>query len=214
MRGHVSRRVSAWTHRAQPGWMGRPVRPLIAALGLTVLVACPTTAQAGGLTLNLCGSFGAGAMSPSVQTGLTAADRCPGGALEISASRTTKAGTRAAWQATAPAGIAINHFWIGNGSLDVNGVNDGTGYGGGFYWQGGSAQAGNAQTGYSSPTFSSSVVGWQMACGSSSCPNTGSFIRVYQVQLQATENTGPGLVATTPLWYTTGWIRGLGRSGW
>jgi hypothetical protein len=103
----------------------------------------------------------------------------------------------------------INHFWVGNGSLEVAGVNDvGGEFGGGFYWNGGGAQVHTGNTGYSSPTLNSSYVGWQIVCGRASCPSDGSVLWVYQVQLQATETAGPGIVATVPFWYTTGWIRG------
>lgn len=161
------------------------------------------------MTVHGCGSFGSGPFVSGSQSGLGVRNACPGGALELQTSGGSKAGARAFWQTTAPPGISINHFWIGQGSLVVSGINDGTGFGGGFYWRGGGAGASDGtQAGYSSPTFSSSYVGWQMICGWSSCPNNGASFAVYQVQLQATESSGPQMVATGPFWYATGWMRG------
>ena len=94
-------------------------------------------------------------------------------------------------------------------SLEAAGINDPGGeFGGGFFWNGGGAQVHTGETGYSSPAFNSSYVGWQMVCGRTSCPSDGSVLWVYQVQLQATENAGPQMVATGPFWYATGWMRG------
>src|SRR5437763_13004955 len=47
-----------------------------------------------------------------------------------------------------------------------------------------------------------------MICGRSSCPNDGSYLNVYQVQIQASESTGPGMGAPTGLWASSGWVRG------
>jgi hypothetical protein len=208
MNEHVSAPNRAGIRRRAPAEANVKLWLVVVLATFATLITVPGLARAGSITVNACGSFGAGAFSSSSAAGLGISDKCPGGALGIAPTGTTKAGNRAIWQATAPRGITINHFWVGNGSLEVNGINDGTGYGGGFFWQGGGAQVNNSQTGYSSPALSSGTVGWQMVCGWSSCPNNGGFLRVYQVQLQATENSGPGIVATVPFWYTTGWIRG------
>lgn len=182
---------------------------IVMASTIAALLLPAPVSHAGTLWVDSCGSFGQGAFGANTQPGISAANRCPGGALELRSSGTSRAGARSSWQATAPSGIVINHFWIGNGSLEVAGINDQGGeFGGGFYWHGGGAQVHTDETGYSSPSLNSSYVGWQMICGKSSCANDGSVLWVYQIQLQATENSGPYIVASTGLWTASGWVRG------
>src|SRR5581483_11299574 len=179
------------------------------ALITLVLAMAPAPSRAGTLWINACGSFGSGVFTSGDVPGIRAANKCPGGALELQSTGTSSAGARAHWQAIAPPGISINHFWVGNGSLVVNGINDSGGeFGGGFYWKGGGATVHSTESGYSSPTFSSPYVGWQMVCGQRSCPDDVSALYVYQIQLQATENSGPGMSAPAGLWASNGWVRG------
>jgi hypothetical protein len=142
---------------------------------------------------------------------------CPSGSgMALSAvTGGVSGGARAYFQTNAPPGITINSAWIPN--LWVYNVNNNEGWGGGDYWAGGGSAWTSGQTGHSTenvvPNINSSYYGFQLKCGWSVCNNPASIV-VYGVQLQATENQGPGLVAlgASNLWYQAGrYVRG---SGW
>ncbi len=203
-----TRRYSARTARAVS---------LAFAAGVAVMLALAANATAGTLWLKTCGSYGRGILAlRQPPAGIAVTSGCPGKPITIQSRGTAAAGARGQVQATAPPGVSIVHFWIDNYDLGVSGVNDRTGFGGGFYWAGGGAGARDGMTGYSSPVLNSRYVGWQIVCGFRRCTNTGAAIDVYDFNIQAVENSGPGLIATTALWYARGWIRGswpLGFSG-
>jgi hypothetical protein len=102
-----------------------------------------------------------------------------------------------------------------------HGIDDGTGWGGGFYWAGGSGGAStfDGESGWSSgttsgPSFSwpsggTPYFGWQVVCGVSSCSNGGNqWLSVELLELNMQETSGPYLIAPDGLWQSSGWIRG------
>src|SRR5581483_1226004 len=89
---------------------------------------------------------------------------CPGTELRIIASAASKKGDRAAWQANAPAGIALVGAWIPSGQMFGIGINVGLGDGASFYWKGGQTSIQAGSTGWRSPQFSSPYFGWQVVC--------------------------------------------------
>jgi hypothetical protein len=111
-------------------------------------------------------------------------------------------------------GVYIPHMYS-------TGIDDGTGWGGGFFWSGGSSNVNtfDGETGWSStsasgPAFSwpsggTPYFGWQVVCGVSSCTNGGTqWLSVELLELNVKETSGPYLVAPDGLWQASGWIRG------
>ena len=118
------------------------------------------------------------------------------------------AGQRATWQAIAPAGLAITGAAVPQGSLLSAGVNDGSQYGGGFYWAGGGVGTYDSETSATLSGFSSSYFGFQLVCGASPCTNGVSQLNVGQIALTVQETQGPGITAPDGLWQQPGWVRG------
>lgn len=144
----------------------------------------------------------------------------PGGmAIYTNSNNTIPRGTAVHWTISAPAGMTIASVYIPH--MMSTGIDDGTGWGGGFFWQGGSGNVNtwDTESGWSSattsgPSFSwpaggSPYFGWQVVCGASSCSNGGyQYLTVELLELNVTETSGPSLNAPDGLWQTSGWIRG------
>jgi hypothetical protein len=172
----------------------------------------PAAAAPGVETITTCG---ASVFSPYTQPGLADQIFCPPGTnippgMSIfPAQSKVPAGTRASWRADAPSGLTIVAVVIPTNDLYSIEVNDGNGWGGGFYWQGGSAQS--SDTIRSFGTFlNSHYFGFQIVCGWSICdgPNHPAQITVESINLYAQETQGPWLAAPDGLWQATGWARG------
>ena len=117
-------------------------------------------------------------------------------------------GHRAAWQATAPAGLEIVGASIPNPGLLSVGVNDGDQCGGGFYWAGGGAETHDGESSAGFGPFVSSYFGFQLVCGVTTCTSATSNLDVGEINLYVRETAGPALTAPDGLWQAPGWIRG------
>jgi hypothetical protein len=159
-------------------------------------------------TNNICPGS---AQTPDPNTG--------GMAIWTGANNTIPQGTAVHWTVSAPAGLTIASVYIPH--MYSEHIDDGTNWGGGFFWQGGSGNVNtfNGETGWSSATTSGPAYtwpaggtpyfGWQVICGVSSCSNGGSqWLSVESLQLNVAETSGPSLTAPDGLWQTSGWIRG------
>jgi hypothetical protein len=139
-------------------------------------------------------------------------------ALWAAANGTVPRGTAAHWTVTAPAGMTIQSVYIPH--MDSEGLNDGGGWGGGFFWSGGSSNVNtfDQESGWSSSTTSGPAFtwpsggtpyfGWQIVCGASPCTPAEQWISVELLQLNVQETSGPYLTAPDGLWASSGWIRG------
>jgi len=140
-------------------------------------------------------------------------------AIWTGANNTIPQGTAVQWTVTAPAGLTISSIYIPH--MYSQGIDDGTGWGGGFYWQGGTAGVPtfDGETSWSSaytgsPTFSwpaggTPYFGWQVVCGFSQCSNGGDqWLSLELLEVHVTETVGPALAAPDGLWQSSGWIRG------
>jgi hypothetical protein len=186
-------------------------------------------------TVMLCDVYGdAVAPSPGGVYGIGATTQCPGSdaptsytasnppggmAIWTGANNTIPQGTSVHWTVGAPSGMTIASVYIPH--MYSHGIDDGTGWGGGFYWSGGSGNAStfDGETGWSSgttsgPAFSwpsggTPYFGWQVVCGVGSCSNGGNqWLSVELLELNMQETSGPYLVAPDGLWQSSGWIRG------
>ena len=97
---------------------------------------------------------------------------------------------------------------VPNQSLLSTGVNDGEGYGGGFYWAGGGAQTHDGESGVGFGPIWSSYFGFQLVCGANPCRSETSQLDVGEADLYVQETVGPALVSPDGLWQSSGWIRG------
>jgi hypothetical protein len=147
--------------------------------------------------------------------GVNVAATCPGapygydGLSIVTAGNTVAAGQRGAWQANAPAGLVIVGAQIPPGQLFVTGINDGTQYGGGFYWAGGGAQVQDLETQAGFAPLWTSYFGFQVVCGHSpTCVTDYNDLEVADIALYVQETVGPTLAAPYGLWQTAGWVRG------
>jgi hypothetical protein len=144
----------------------------------------------------------------------------PGGmAIWTDPSSSIPRGTAVHWTVTAPAGLTIAGVYIPH--MYSYGIDDNTGWGGGFFWSGGSNNVNtyDGESGWSSgttsgPSFSwpsggTPYFGWQVVCGVSSCSNGGSqWLSVELLELNVQETSGPYLNSPDGLWQASGWIRG------
>ena len=198
------------THHSPKTAAGPLVLTLVAifAIGL-----CLPRSAAANETVIACSPFGNSVFQHAAVFGINTAQICPGpapggGGMEIfSAGNTVKAGQHASWQANAPAGLMLVGASVPTHSLVSTGVNDGEGYGGGFYWAGGGAGTHDAEQG-AGFTFWSSYFGFQLVCGANPCKSGLSQIDVGQADLFVQETVGPSLVSPDGLWQSSGWIRG------
>jgi hypothetical protein len=164
-------------------------------------------------TVNVCGPNPNDVFQHAATFGINTVGTCPnppltqGGMGITTAGNRVAAGQRADWQANAPAGLAIIGASV-PGSMVSTGINDGSQYGGGFYWARGGAQTTDGETSASFSGFSSSYFGFQIVCGANPCTSGTSQIDVDQIALTVRETQGPGLVAPDGLWQQSGWVRG------
>ncbi len=170
------------------------------------------------------------ALPPPGVSGIATTDTCPanpqarppstgGMALWTTAHTSVPQSTAVHWTVRAPSGLTIAWAYIPH--MYSNGIDDGQGWGGGFFWSGGSSNVNtfDGETGWSSqttsgphftwPTGGSPYFGWQVVCGVSSCTNGGDqWLSVELLELGVQETSAPNLVAPDGLWQATGWIRG------
>jgi len=184
----------------------------VAAAALSLVCA---TASAD-YTVTSCGQYSNEGVWSELPAGTTfdfTGSACPATGLEsgldITANRgddqTSQQGHRAAWSATAPAGLEIT----GASSPSLTVVKSG-GYWVGTYWDGGTeaiASGGNEPASWSG--FASPYFGFQIACDATTCPiGAGAVLDVYSVQLDVHETTPPSLNSGAGLWAAQGWVRG------
>ena len=161
-----------------------------------------------------CGPYANHVFQHAAAFGISTGGTCPnppysGGGLEVwSNGNDIPAGSRADWQATAPSGLAIVGASVPNGSLVSTGVDDGEGYGGGFYWAGGGAGTYDGEPSIGVGPFFSNYFGFQLVCGVSTCTTGLSHLLVGEITLYVQETTGPTLVSPDGVWQSSGWVRG------
>ena len=193
-------------------------RFVVVVLALFAPLFVTAVAQAGGLDVEVCGSWSAdsGPFQPTVSPGLTAQADCgingQGLLVQNPYSGThVPYNTSAGWEAIAPPGITITGIYTIND--DATNIGSGAGWWGEFYWDSGrSAQlTPNFSTyGCCQASFSSQRIGWFFACATANGCSGFAAIAVGQVFLSATETRAPGIVAlgSGNLWYQQGWVRG------
>jgi hypothetical protein len=144
----------------------------------------------------------------------------PGGmAIWTGANNTISQGTAVHWTVTAPAGMTISSIYIPH--MYSRGIDDNSGWGGGFYWAGGSGGVStfDGESGWSSgytgsprftwPSGGTPYFGWQVVCGSNPCSNGGNqWLSVELLEVGVTETASPSLSAPDGIWQSSGWIRG------
>lgn len=208
-----------------------------AALGVVLWFGLMALAPSAGAneTVLICDVYGDQvAQQPAGVYGIGASTTCPGNdnpgsyslsnppggmAIWTGANNTIPQGTAVHWTVTAPSGMTIASVYVPH--MYSQGIDDGTGWGGGFYWSGGSGGVStfDGESGWSSgytgsPSFSwpsggSPYFGWQVVCGVSSCSNGGDqWLSVELMELNMQETSGPYLVSPDGLWQASGWIRG------
>jgi hypothetical protein len=186
---------------------------LVCGLGLVSLSARASADE----TVNACGPDPNSVFYESDAFGMEEQQTCgeeADGTMDIQTSGGARDGADAYWAVNTPAGLLIDQ--ASAGSLVVNQINEGSVYGGGFFW-GPSATNGVAvgrpQNGAgpfnasNEPGFPTSDFGFQMICESSSCPNDGASLEAGNVTLSVEETQGPS-VSPGGLWSQTGWVRG------
>ena len=179
----------------------------------TVAVVVPSSARADEV-VTVCGPNANNVFNHAAVFGINTGQSCPtaslgGGGMEIwSAGNHVAAGQRSSWQAAAPGGLEIVGASIPNPGLLSAGVNDGSQYGGGFYWAGGGAQTHDGETSAGFGPFASSYFGFQLVCGVSTCTTGTSQLDVGEINLYVRETVGPNLTAPDGLWQAPGWVRG------
>ncbi len=176
-------------------------------------LALSSTAQAGNLSVWVCGTWtpGAGVMQPVRGSGyeVKVGPPCPTGGLSISLRGRASSGSRAGWRTTAPTGLTLVGAWVPPFEMNQVGINNGSGHGGGFYWKGGSSKIGKWAdwNGH----FKSPFFGWQIICRRRSCTKKNhASLNVYEIQLKAQEKRAPSLAVMRgpDLWSQRGWVRG------
>ena len=193
----------------------RAVRTLIVWLASAAVVGvfAPSALGAGSLTVTTCG---ANVFRHAAVFGINTMFFCPPGTnqppgMSISPGpNTVPAGQRASWEADAPTGLAITGASIAPYQMYSLHINDGRGWGGGFYWAGGGSGTSDSTTQFSVSGLNSSYFGFQVICGWSTCNgnNHPAQLTVESVELHATETQGPWLGASSGLWQASGWVRG------
>jgi len=169
----------------------------------------------GGETVTTCG---AGVFNHAAVFGINTSIDCPPGnnippgmTIQTGPNQVT-AGTKATWQANAPAGLTITGASIQPNQLYSININDGRSWGGGFYWAKGGAQTFDTSlsTGFSVAGINSSYFGMQVICGWATCNgNTNpAQLTVESIALSVAETQGPSLVSPSGLWQASTWVRG------
>jgi len=197
----------------------------ISAAILTTLVAilsvgALTTSHAmANETVWTCGQGDAGdannVWAPAPIAGITTRNGCGSqNGLDIHAgTASVTRGQSASWSATAPSGLVIVLAYVPRRQMYVTSVNDGnSGYGGGFFWDGGGAQVSdrNNQTGFGATGLWTHRIGFKLVCGVQSCagPFKGNAdLTVDDIGLQLQE-TQAQTISSGGLYAATGWVRG------
>jgi hypothetical protein len=198
-----------------------------AMFGVTAaaLKLAATASAVGVVWIHVCGSWtpatnsagGTVGVATSRSTpGIKTPAQCPaaqlGNGLDVITLGKTTAGKRASWQIdAAPGFFIVGAHTVGKQGMVSYGVDSGTGWGGGFYWQGGGAQVSRGETNYSSPLINSPYFGWQVVCGSSTCDGSTKpgEIAVLELEIAGAETAGPTVsVAPGSLGAAGGWARG------
>lgn len=185
------------------------------ALGMFYVHVCGGSTPGTNLSGGRVGIARSGASGP----GVGASYQCPpaGGAdgLEVyTASTNVAAGTRAYWEIDAPSGLTVlsaRTVTYGPEGMVSYGVDNGQGWGGGFYWKGGGAQVQPGEQNYTSPPINSPYFGWQVVCGARTCDGVHkpAELGVLELQIAAGEESGPSVMAApNTLGTSTGWVRG------
>jgi len=163
-------------------------------------------------TVEVCGSNANNVFVSSSVLGITATGRCPttsynGGGFGLFNSGTTTRGEAGRWQTDAPSGLELIAVIVSQ--LVSVGVNDGTDYGGGFYWAGGGVGTNDQTPNIMGEVFPSpsSYFGMQLICGKGTCTQPAQ-IAVGAFAFDVRETSGPGFSAPSGLWQTSGWIKG------
>jgi len=144
----------------------------VASLSAIATVSASAAQGAGTLIVSTCG---ASVFQHAAVFGLNTLEYCPSGTNAppgmsiMTGGNKVSAGTRATWQANAPSGIAITGASVATNQMYSIHINDGTGWGGGFYWSGGGAQTDNGDTSYGVSGLNSGYFGFQAICGWSTC---------------------------------------------
>ena len=192
---------------------------------VAVLKLAATASAVGIVWIHVCGSWtpatnsGGGTVGVATSRstpGIKTPAQCPAGqlgnGLDVITLGKTTAGKRASWQIDAAPGFSIvGAHTVGNQGMVTYGVDSGSGWGGGFYWQGGGAQVSKGETNYSSPLINSPYFGWQVVCGSSTCDGSTKpgEIAVLELEIAGAETAGPTVsVAPGSLGAAGGWARG------
>jgi len=210
--------------------MVRRLMILTGAVGV-LLVACCSAASAGTLPVRICGPNGVApasfydpgsGLSSTSAPGVSPLVGCPvtglqSPGLELGGAQASK-NASAGFKVTAPPGIVIQGIHVINASSQ--GVDDGAGWSGWFYWNGGPGPAGNAGTSSLNGNFhsagccsqgglNSQSIGWFIACEFSSCSQS-ALVYVGELDLTAEEDQGPTILpsGTSSLWTQPGWVRG------
>src|ERR1039458_7235159 len=103
----------------------------IASLGVIAAGSVSAAQGAGMLAVSTCGAF---VFQSAAASGLNTLEYCPAGTNVppgmsiMTGGNKVKAGTRASWQANAPAGIAITGASIAANQMYSIHINDGTGW--------------------------------------------------------------------------------------
>jgi hypothetical protein len=182
----------------------------LAAAALGGLVCC--TSSFADETVQVCGSYGNNVFTSSTVPGISATGRCPtasynGGGFGLFNGGTTTKGQTGRWQTSTPAGLEL--VGATASQLVSYGVNDGTDYGGGFYWAGGGTGTQDHSPSTMGMVFQgpSNYFGVQLVCGKGTCTQPAG-ITIGAFSLYVRETSGPTFNSPTGLWQTTGWIRG------
>ncbi len=206
------------------------------AVVLLLLAYSAGAASAGTLPVRICGPSGLApgniytgdpgeGLSSTSGPGVSATPSCPSTGtspgLQLYAGGGAPRNATAAFKVTAPQGIVINGIHV-VGAYS-SGVDDGRGWSGWFYWNGGPGPAGNAGTNSLTDTnnafynygccsqggLNSQSVGWFMVCRFTSCSSPGG-VNVGELDLTAEEDHGPLMIPTghPSLWIQPGWMRG------
>ncbi len=203
-------------------------------LALSISAAAVSPARANE-TVFVCDVYGDSVAPPPAEVvGIAATTHCPGnydpgyytarnppGGLAIwtRSNHRIAHGTSVRWTVKPPAGMTISSVYIPH--MYSSGLNDGAGWGGGFFWQGGSGGVSttDGESGWSSaytgtPKFSwpsggTPYFGWRVFCTHSPCTNNGTeWLSVELLELGIKETVQPTLSAPDGLWTASGWVRG------
>jgi hypothetical protein len=153
----------------------RVLHRMLVAVGVTAsagLLWAAAAQAAGTLVVSTCGSS---IFTPAAASGLSTLEYCPPGTNTppgislMTGTRKVAAGTHATWQANAPAGLAITGATIADHQMYSIHLNDGQGWGGGFYWHGGNSSTHDSEASYTVSGLDSSYFGFKLICGWSTC---------------------------------------------